>query len=204
MLDKDRIVNAELLLDVHKHGFSRILVYSKERSNVIGTVKLRDFALITPEQYDLIVKHVLEFHSLDNHRKIQRKRTKTMNFTALAKRPIKGPSISLRLKIAVFQFLSTNVPQFSSAFMSQEILKVIPHYNVYAIIEQQTNQSANFIYLYKKRFRCELFTLVLQGTFFFAASTLVMTNKTLKDAQEFLERLLKMKAKLNNVKDLAC
>ncbi|CAF4175729.1 unnamed protein product, partial [Rotaria magnacalcarata] len=100
----------------------------------------------------------------DNHRKIQRKRTKTMNFTALAKRPIKGPSISLRLKIAVFQFLSTNVPQFSSAFMSQEILKVIPHYNVYAIIEQQTNQSANFIYLYKKRFRCELFTLVLQGT----------------------------------------
>ncbi|CAF1964077.1 unnamed protein product [Rotaria magnacalcarata] len=138
MLDKDRIVNAELLLDVHKHGFSRILVYSKERSNVIGTVKLRDFALITPEQYDLIVKHVLEFHSLDNHRKIQRKRTKTMNFTALAKRPIKGPSISLRLKIAVFQFLST------------------------------------------------------------------MTNKTLKDAQEFLERLLKMKAKLNNVKDLAC
>ncbi|CAF1039226.1 unnamed protein product [Rotaria magnacalcarata] len=154
MLDKDRIVNAELLLDVHKHGFSRILVYSKERSNVIGTVKLRDFALITPEQYDLIVKHVLEFHSLDNHRKIQRKRTKTMNFTALVKRPIKGfnffnsinsinfsnlgPSISLRLKIAVFQFLST------------------------------------------------------------------MTNKTLKDAQEFLERLLKMKAKLNNVKDLAC
>ncbi|CAF2069408.1 unnamed protein product [Rotaria magnacalcarata] len=178
MLDKDRIVNAELLLDVHKHGFSRILVYSKERSNVIGTVKLRDFALITPEQYDLIVKHVLEFHShpfgrtktidslyatvgiitredvfeemlqremiedadffIDNHRKIQRKRTKTMNFTALAKRPIKGPSISLRLKIAVFQFLST------------------------------------------------------------------MTNKTLKDAQEFLERLLKMKAKLNNVKDLAC
>ncbi|CAF1618598.1 unnamed protein product [Rotaria magnacalcarata] len=85
-----------------------------------------------------IEKPELDVITVDNHRKIQRKRTKTMNFTALAKRPIKGPSISLRLKIAVFQFLST------------------------------------------------------------------MTNKTLKDAQEFLERLLKMKAKLNNVKDLAC
>lgn len=33
------------------------------RSNVIGIVKLRDFALITPEQHDLTVQHVLEFHN---------------------------------------------------------------------------------------------------------------------------------------------
>lgn len=29
---------------------------------MIGIVKLRDFALITPEQYHLTVKHVMEFH----------------------------------------------------------------------------------------------------------------------------------------------
>jgi hypothetical protein len=33
------------------------------RSNVIGIVKLRDFALITPEQYHLTVKHMMEFHT---------------------------------------------------------------------------------------------------------------------------------------------
>jgi hypothetical protein len=33
------------------------------RSNVIGIVKLRDFALITPEQYHLTVKNLLEFHT---------------------------------------------------------------------------------------------------------------------------------------------
>jgi hypothetical protein len=80
MLDKDRKTDAELLLEVHKHGFSRIPVYSNEkfvekkiffffeikyfsRSNVIGIVKLRDFALITPEQYHLTVKHLMEFHT---------------------------------------------------------------------------------------------------------------------------------------------
>lgn len=83
MLDKDLNTDAELLLDIHKHGFSRIPVYSTERfciiclvcslhstivsfssrSNIIGIVKLRDFAFITPEQYHLTVKHVLEFHS---------------------------------------------------------------------------------------------------------------------------------------------
>jgi len=31
MLDKDRKTDAELLLDVHKHGFSRIPVYSNEK-----------------------------------------------------------------------------------------------------------------------------------------------------------------------------
>ena len=40
------------------------------RSNVIGIVKLRDFALITPEQYHLTVKHLMEFHMrkiINNH-----------------------------------------------------------------------------------------------------------------------------------------
>ena len=31
MLDKDRKTDAELLLEVHKHGFSRIPVYSQEK-----------------------------------------------------------------------------------------------------------------------------------------------------------------------------
>ena len=79
-LDRDRKTDAELLLDVHKHGFSRIPVYSNEklvlsfrliythrsisfRSNVVGIVKLRDFALITPEQYHLTVNHLLEFYT---------------------------------------------------------------------------------------------------------------------------------------------
>lgn len=32
MLDKNRKTDAELLLEVHKHGFSRIPVYSHEKS----------------------------------------------------------------------------------------------------------------------------------------------------------------------------
>ena len=81
MIEKDRKTDAELLLEVHKHGFSRIPVYSNEkfvqpfvttmchysssdlRSHVIGIVKLRDFALITPEQYHLTVKNLMEFHT---------------------------------------------------------------------------------------------------------------------------------------------
>ncbi|CAM4842949.1 unnamed protein product, partial [Rotaria magnacalcarata] len=160
MLEKNRKTDAELLMEVHKHGFSRIPVYSSEKSNVIGIVKLRDFALITPEQYQLTVKHLMEFHThpygytkttdslynlmqeflksrwhialvqelrneednvdpvyvtvgvitledvieemlqreiieeadffTDNRRKIQRKRAKTMDYTALVKRPVKG------------------------------------------------------------------------------------------------------------------
>jgi metal transporter CNNM len=31
MLDKDRKTDAELLLEVHKHGYSRIPVYSNEK-----------------------------------------------------------------------------------------------------------------------------------------------------------------------------
>ena len=31
MLDKDRKTDAELLLEVHKHGFSRIPVYTRDK-----------------------------------------------------------------------------------------------------------------------------------------------------------------------------
>jgi hypothetical protein len=37
------------------------------------------------------------------------------------------------------------------------------NYNLYATIKRQANQSTNSIYLYKKGFRYELFTLVTQG-----------------------------------------
>lgn len=66
----------------------------------------------------------LRFILADNRRKIQRKRAKTMDYTALVKRPVKGsmriifiyhsrsfslgPSISPQLKVAVFQYLSTS------------------------------------------------------------------------------------------------
>jgi hypothetical protein len=55
--------------------------------------------------------HRLGIHaslSADNRRKIQRKRAKTTDYTALIKRPVKGPSVSPQLKVAVFQFLSTS------------------------------------------------------------------------------------------------
>ncbi|CAF3899413.1 unnamed protein product [Rotaria sordida] len=289
MIDKDRTTDAELLLEVHKHGFSRIPVYSHEKSNVIGIVKLRDFALITPEQYHLTVKHLMEFHThpfgytkttdslyhlmqeflesrwhialvqevrheednvdpvyttvgvitledvieemlqreiieeadffTDNRRKIQRKRAKTMDYTALVKRPVKGPSVCPQLKVAVFQYLSTNVQQFTSGFISQEILKVLLNYNIYAMIKSQANQKTNSIYLYKKGFRYELFTLIMQGNAIlesgvehimstvgpfccFAASALFTENKTVKDVHQFLDNLFTINSKTNNKTNL--
>ncbi|CAF1050788.1 unnamed protein product [Adineta ricciae] len=288
-LDKDRKTDAELLLDVHKHGFSRIPVYTNDKSNIIGIVKLRDFALITPEQYHLTVKHLLEFHThtygfakaadslydllqeflkarwhialvqeshhedgnpdpidttvglitledvieemlqreiieetdfyTDNRQKIPRKRAKTMDYTALVKRTVKGPAISPQLKIAVFQFLSTNVQPFTSGFISQEILKILLNYNLYATIKRPVNQSTNAIFLYKKDFRYELFTLVIQGNAmlesgvdrimstvgpfsYFAPTVLLSENKTVKDIHDLLDRLFTMNPKTNSVLDL--
>ncbi|CAF0795370.1 unnamed protein product [Adineta ricciae] len=289
MIDKDRKTDTELLLEVHKHGFSRIPVYSHEKSNVIGIVKLRDFALITPEQYHLTVKHLMEFHThpfgftkttdslynlmqeflksrwhialvqelrneednvdpvfitvgvitledvieemlqreiieeadffTDNRRKIQRKRAKTMDYTALVKRPVKGPSVSPQLKVAVFQYLSTNVQQFTSGFISHEILKILLNYNIYAMIKHQANQTTNAIYLYKKGFRYELFTLVMQGSATlesgvehimstvgpfscFAGSALLAENKTVKDVHQFLDQLFTSNSKSVKITNL--
>ncbi|CAM2702617.1 unnamed protein product [Rotaria socialis] len=83
-----------------------------------------------------IEKPELDVITADNHPTIQRKRAKTMDFTSLAKRPVKGSSISLQLKIAVFQFLSTN---FILIVVDKNIFKCIC-------------------------FRCELFTLATRGT----------------------------------------
>jgi hypothetical protein len=69
----------------------------------------------------------------------------------------------LRLKkIREFSF-PLDVQQFTSGFVSKEVLKVLLNYNVYATIKRPANQSANSIYLYKKGFRYELFTLIIQG-----------------------------------------
>ena len=57
----------------------------------------------------------------------------------------------------------SDVQQFTSGFISQEILKILLNYNIYAMLKRQAGQSANSIYLYKKGFRYELFTLVMQG-----------------------------------------
>ena len=56
-----------------------------------------------------------------------------------------------------------DVQQFTPGFISQEILKILLNYNIYAMIKRQAGQSPNSIYLYKKGFRYELFTLVMQG-----------------------------------------
>jgi len=155
----------------------------------------------------------------DNRRKIQRKRGKTTDYTALVKRPVKGPSISPQLKVAVFQYLSTNVQQFTSGFISHEILKILLNYNIYAIIKRHANQTNNSIYLYKKGFRYELFTLVMQGNAtlesgteriistvgpfsFFASSSLLAENKTVKDVHLFLDRLFTINAKSNHIVQL--
>lgn len=61
----------------------------------------------------------------------------------------------------MFNFL--DVQQFTSGFISQEILKILLNQNIYAVIKRQPNPTQNAIYLYKKGFRYELFTLVMQG-----------------------------------------
>jgi len=44
----------------------------------------------------------------DNRSKIQRRKARTMDYTSLVKRSLKGPAISPQLKVAVYQFLSTS------------------------------------------------------------------------------------------------
>ena len=53
--------------------------------------------------------------------------------------------------------------QFTSGFISHEILKILLNYNIYAMIKHQAGQSGSSIYLYKKGFRYELFTFIMQG-----------------------------------------
>lgn len=93
-----------------------------------------------------------------------------------------------------------DIQQFTSGFISHEILKILLNYNIYANIKRHANQTNNSIYLYKKGFRYELFTLVMQGNAtlesgaeriistvgpfsFFAASALL--GKSLRDGSSF-------------------
>ncbi len=142
------------------------------------------------------------------------------------------------MKVAVFQYLSTSkcipichfqqtvhfflnsdVQQFTSGYISHEILKILLNYNIYAIIKRQAGQTNNSIYLYKKGFRYELFTLVTQGNATlesgvehimstvgpfscFAASALLAENKTIKDIHQFLDCLLTINSKPNKITNL--
>ena len=84
------------------------------------------------------------------------------------------------------------------------------------MIKHQTSQTNNSIYLYKKGFRYELFTLVMQGNATlesgvehimstvgpfscFAATALLAEHKTIKDVHQFLDRLFIINAKTNNI-----
>lgn len=60
---------------------------------------------------------------------------------------------------------SSDVQQFTTGFISQEILQTLLNCNVYATIKRPTSPStnANAIYLYKKDLPYELFTLITQG-----------------------------------------
>ena len=87
------------------------------------------------------------------------------------------------------------------------------------MIKHQANQSTNTTYLYKKGFRYELFTLVMQGNATlesgvehimstvgpfscFATSALLAENKTIKDVHHFLDRLYTINAKNKNINSL--
>jgi hypothetical protein len=112
-----------------------------------------------------------------------------------------------------------DVHQFTSGFISQEILKILLNYNIYAMIKHQANQPRNAIYIYKKGFRYELFTLVMQGNATlesgvehimstvgpfscFAASALLAEHKTVKDVHQFLDYLFTINSKNTNITNL--
>ncbi|CAF2182887.1 unnamed protein product [Rotaria magnacalcarata] len=112
-----------------------------------------------------------------------------------------------------------DVQEFTSGFISHEILKVLLNYNVYAMIKSQTNQKSHSIYLYKKGFRYELFTLVMQGNATlesgvehimstvgpfccFAATALLAKNKTVKNVHQFLDDLFTINSSNDNKTNL--
>jgi len=87
------------------------------------------------------------------------------------------------------------------------------------MIKRQASQTTNSIYLYKKGFRYELFTLVMQGNALlesgiehivstvgpfscFASSALLAENKTIKDVHQFLDRLFTINSKNTNITNL--
>ncbi|CAF0879434.1 unnamed protein product, partial [Didymodactylos carnosus] len=94
------------------------------------------------------------------------------------------------------------IQPFTAGFISQDILKALLNYNVYAIIKRQSN-TTNAIYLYKKGYQYDIFTLIIQGSATlesgvekiisivgpfssFAANALVSEDTSIKDLHEAL------------------
>ncbi len=115
--------------------------------------------------------------------------------------------------------LYLDIQQFTSGYISQEILKTLLNYNLYATIKRPGIQSNNSIYLYKKGFHYELFTLIIQGNATlesgheriistvgpfssFAASALLAENKTVKDVHQFLDRICTTNTKITDMNNL--
>ena len=116
-------------------------------------------------------------------------------------------------------FFCLDVPQFTSGFISQEILQILLNYNLYATIKRPGNQTNDLVYLYKKGFRYELFTLIIQGNAtlqsgieriisivgpfsYFAASALLAENQTVKNVHQFLDKFCTTNNKTNDLNSL--
>ncbi|CAF1141906.1 unnamed protein product [Rotaria sordida] len=61
MLEANRIVDDELVLNVYGFGYSRIPVYEREKDNIVGLVYARDFALPDTESGKFTVRHIMSF-----------------------------------------------------------------------------------------------------------------------------------------------
>ncbi|CAF0973748.1 unnamed protein product [Rotaria sp. Silwood1] len=61
MLEANRIVDDELVLNVYGFGYSRIPVYEGEKDNIIGLVYARDFALPDTDCGKFTVRHIMNF-----------------------------------------------------------------------------------------------------------------------------------------------
>ncbi|CAM4897569.1 unnamed protein product [Rotaria socialis] len=61
MLEANRIVDDELVLNVYGFGYSRIPVYEGEKNNIVGLVYARDFALPDTESGKFTVRHIVNF-----------------------------------------------------------------------------------------------------------------------------------------------
>ncbi|CAF4497445.1 unnamed protein product, partial [Didymodactylos carnosus] len=62
MLEANRIVDDELILNVHGYGYSRVPVYEGRRENIIGLVNVRDFALLDTESGKFTVRKLTDFY----------------------------------------------------------------------------------------------------------------------------------------------
>ncbi|CAF1471472.1 unnamed protein product [Adineta ricciae] len=61
MLEANRIVDDELVLNVYGYGYSRIPVYEGQKNNIIGLVYARDFALPDTDSGKFTVRNIMNF-----------------------------------------------------------------------------------------------------------------------------------------------